>query len=69
MAAEKSLPELGTETACDLGAAVAGDPSTYPDVPGQGHKATRTVGVTAPIAPVRGFSAVVRGSSRMLTDA
>ena len=28
-----------------------------PEVPGQRHKAARTVGVTAPTGPVRGFSA------------
>ena len=43
--------------------------SRYPEMPGQRHKAGRTVGVTAPTAPVRGFSAPVRGPSPMRTDA
>ena len=38
-------------------------------MPGQRHQAGRTVSVTAPITPVRGFSAPVRGPSPVRTDA
>jgi hypothetical protein len=40
-----------------------------PEMPGQRRKAGRTVGVTAPTGPVRGFSAPVRGPSPLRTDA
>jgi uncharacterized protein YbjT (DUF2867 family) len=43
--------------------------SRRPEMPGQRHKASRAVGVTAPIAPVRGFSGPVRGPSPLPTDA
>jgi NAD(P)-dependent dehydrogenase (short-subunit alcohol dehydrogenase family) len=43
--------------------------SRHPKMPGQRHKAGRMVGVTAPTAPVRGFSVPVRGPSPVSTDA
>jgi hypothetical protein len=42
---------------------------SHPEMPGQRHKAAWTVGVTAPTAPVSGFSVPVRGPSPVPTDA
>ena len=43
--------------------------SRHPEIPGQRQEAGRTVSVTAPIGPVRGFFRPVRGPSPMPTDA
>src|SRR5271165_578230 len=43
--------------------------SGNPEMTGQSQKAGRTVGVTAPTAPVRGLSGPVRGPSPVRTDA
>jgi hypothetical protein len=43
--------------------------SRHHEMLGQRQEAGRTVGVTAPTGPVRGFSAPVRGPSPVRTDA
>jgi len=42
--------------------------SRHPETPGQRQEAGRTVSVTAPTDPVRGFSGPVRGLSPLRTD-